>query len=193
MRLIHVNQGSPSWHQLRMHSLGASDCAKVMGTRRQRRMLFYEKSGLSTPITAAMQWGKDYESKARAFFSKHLESEFCPVVIQHPTIDWMIASLDGWDAEQKVMLEIKVVGATTFAKALARDFPKQHLWQIQHQWAVNDEAKCALLGYYFITGDWSVQWVLQPIDRDQDMIDELMAKEAAFMKDHVWAFKSPEV
>lgn len=56
-----------------------------------------------------------------------------PVCCIHDTVDWLRASLDGWNGAHKIVLEIKCVNAKDHQDALDGRVPEKYIPQVQHQ------------------------------------------------------------
>ncbi len=98
-----------------------------------------------------------------------------PLVVQHDEHEWMIASLDGYNESTKKGIEIKCPGDKLFNQIIIeRKIPKHYIYQIQHQMAVTVLHTWSLIvfnGVYFEEFH---------VDRDEDIIQELIAKEQRF-------------
>lgn len=93
----------------------------------------------------------------------------------------MIASLDGWDDLNKVGIEIKCPSDKVFNQIiLERKIPKHYIYQMQHQMYLMDSDSWLLIpfnGIYFEEIE---------IDRDEDIIQELLSKEGRFYESLVY-------
>lgn len=194
MRIVHVEQRSEEWLKLRRSKIGASDCAPIMQKSKYRspRSVWRQKIlGESVPINEAMQRGIDLEPEALEYFSKKLGLSFIPIVCLSDEYCWMLASLDGWNERNKVILEIKCVGKKTFDEVMSGKIPSDYQWQVQHQFCVT-KAEMAFLGFYHKVGDEvrSVEILLVP---DPDMIEELVREEGIFFREHMQCYVEPKL
>lgn len=194
MKILEIEQRSASWLEMRRSKIGASDCAGVCGKSRYKsqRMLWREKTeGISVPVNPAMQKGIDLEPEARAYFENHFNASFPSLVALHDEHDWMMASLDGYNAEKTTVLEIKVVGKKTFEEAEKGVVPVEYEWQVQHQMCVTG-ADMALIGFYYKAED-ELKAVSIAIGRDEVMIIELTEKEEAFYRTNMLGYVEPDI
>lgn len=194
MRRLNLEQGSAEWLSCRRSHLGASDCAPLMGESmygRNKLKVFKEKiDNEKTEENDAMRYGKDTEEEARAYYSLKYGVDFQPACFESDEHPFMMASLDGWDGF--TILEIKCLGEKRFREIQFTNLvPQGYLWQLQHQLYVVDEAKAAIIGFYFKT-QGSIESVEIAVDRDQVMIASLIKEESVFWNENVCKFVSPE-
>ena len=130
-------QGTPEWLELRRKKIGSSDTPKIMGfSSPSQRILWEQKVGVreETKSNPFMERGKILEEPARQEFIEKKSVEVKPHVILHPTLPWMIASLDGINMEKKVIVEIKnTINLKQHEEVKAGKIPKSHFAQVQHQ------------------------------------------------------------
>src|SRR5512135_1888144 len=95
----------------RRGKIGASEAAIIMGESPYSTpyKLWRLKLGIDVPadIQPHMQAGLDIENEARKWFHNETGIEVFPYQIQHETIPYMIASLDGISLDKMTILEIK--------------------------------------------------------------------------------------
>jgi putative phage-type endonuclease len=136
MRTLELKQNTPMWELYRRNHIGASDSPTICGVNpfKTPYKLWKEKmSGEIPHCTPAMIDGMIYEKDARLFAEEHFDMEFSPVCILHDEHDYLMASLDGFNAEKFVSLEVKVVGHNTYDK-IEKEGPVQSwIYQINHQ------------------------------------------------------------
>ena len=197
MKIIELEQRSQQWLDLRRSKIGASDCAAVMRDSRYKtpRKLWREKilGEEGCKINPAMQKGIDLEDEARAVFSRKLSFDFQPLVALHDLDDWIMASLDGWDADKKALLEIKVVGRKVFEAAERGDVPIEYIWQVQHQICVA-QPDFAFIGFYYKPDDGSdAKTVEIPIQRSVQMISDLRVELDIFYHNYMLAYVEPPI
>lgn len=176
-RAIYVEQGSPEWHDLRQNKIGASDAPVIMGVSPWNTpyQLYEIKKGTRTvEMNSAMQRGNEMEHEARLKFEEATKLIVMPAVILHPEYDWMMASLDGIDIEEKYIVEIKCPGIEDHELARSGKVPEKYYPQLQHQL----EVAGLDMVYYFSYRPES--YALIEVKRDQDYIDKMVEKELAF-------------
>src|SRR5690554_2634085 len=100
-----IKQNTQEWLDLRKHYIGASDAPIIMGVSPYKRsdgrkktpyVLWMEKLDL-LPVeeeTFAMRFGKENEEIARKSYEKKIMNSVHPQVVFHPTIPYLMASLD---------------------------------------------------------------------------------------------------
>ncbi len=161
---------------LRKNYIGASDAPIIMGVSPWRTplQLWKEKLGLDGPQTENehMKRGNDLEDEARKKFSQATGVQIHPKRLFHPSIEYMMASLDGIDPTGKYLVEIKC--PATNKTSLCGVVPKNYYPQLQHQMIVADVEK---MFYFSYTKD-SCQVV--ECYRDDDYCKKLLEKEAEF-------------
>ncbi len=193
MRIIEIAQGSEEWLALRRSKITATDCAAILGKSKYKSpyMVWLDKMGKSKQVdNEAMERGRRLEPEAREYFSKKLGMKFEPAVVISDENPWQMASLDGWNEENGVILEIKCPGEPAFREAQAGKIPEEYVLQCLHQLAVCDKAVQNRLCFYF-EGIYGIETVEMAIGRDETEIVDLTAKERAFYQNHVLQFVEP--
>jgi predicted phage-related endonuclease len=72
------------------------------------------------------------EAEARAEYTRQTGIAMTPVCVQHERYPWLRASLDGWNADRKIPLEVKCPGRKDHLVALGGRIPDKYFPQIQH-------------------------------------------------------------
>src|SRR6267142_2598086 len=119
MKILELEQNTPEWESFRRTHIGASDSPTICGVNPYKSpyRLWKEKAiGEASIENEAMRQGSLLEPEARQKAEKHFDMKLPPVVIQHSSFDFMMASLDGFNPSTGSLLEIKTVGDTTFEK-----------------------------------------------------------------------------
>jgi putative phage-type endonuclease len=173
-----IEQHTSEWEKLRQNSIGSSDAPVIMEVSPYKTpyQLWEEKMGLDEEKspTAAMRRGLELEDQARQELEKLTGLFFLPYVKFHPSHSWMMASLDGIDAEHKYVTEIKCPNKEDHAIALAGKIPDKYFPQVQHQLEV-----CELeMAYYF---SWNgTGGAIVKIYRDEKYIKKMVDRERDF-------------
>lgn len=180
MRFLNLDQNTAEWEKFRLEKIGSSDAPIIMGVSPWKTpfQLWLEKRG-EAPKPAAkphMQRGHELEEKARLAFEKATGVVIFPRVVQSTVHEWMIASLDGIDIDQAILVEIKCPGKVDQALAHEGKVPEKYYPQLQHQLAATDLD----LGFYY-SFDGS-QGVLIEVKKDKAYIEQMLEKEAAFFQ-----------
>lgn len=163
MRIVEIEQNTDAWITWRTAGIGASEAAAVVGVSQwmDPRRLWIEKrrSFREGPVTRQydkpesypMMVGKREEPKIRAAFEELTGLECPPVCGMHDKLDWLKASLDGWHADTRTVLEIKTAGAEKHAVAKAGRVPDDYWPQVVHQAIVAGVDEIIYLSWPFPT------------------------------------------
>jgi putative phage-type endonuclease len=171
-------QNTAEWEEVRKDKIGASDAPIIMGVSPWKTPygLWQKKLGLAAADqeTFAQAEGKRKEPLARAALEQETGLLFAPSVRFHPTITWMMASLDAVDIENNFIAEIKCPGFEDHSAALQGKVPDKYFPQLQHQ----IEVAGVEFSYYFSFN--GKQGALLKVYRDDDYIEKLVSKEKEF-------------
>jgi putative phage-type endonuclease len=183
-------QNTPFWLEWRRSKIGASDAPIIMQISPWTTplQLWEQKLGLveQKAMNFAMKRGHDLEDQARREFEKMTGLIVFPEVVQHPKIDYMVASFDGIDLFGKNIVEIKCPGKKDYQCALDGKIPEKYYPQLQHQIEVSGLEK----SYYFSFN--GLEGKVLEIYRDDKYIEELLRKESEFW-DCVQNFREPRI
>ncbi len=192
MKFVKLNQDTPEWHEFRQNHIGASDAPVVMGVSpfKSRKQLWKEKVfGVQQKANGAMLYGKMKEEEAREAFERETGFLVFPKVLEHPEHDWISASLDGLDVEEKFLVEIKCprsnIDQFVDAGNMVHTVPEKYFPQIQHQLFVTG---LDLAYYYTYYGNG--HGTIAQVRRDDKYIDLLLEKEKEFWE-YVQTFIPP--
>lgn len=138
MKIIDIEPGTDAWHKWRSEGIGASDIGVLMKDNPYRTpyQLWEKKCGYAkpTPLTGPMKYGIANEDVARRWINEHERMHLLPICIESDDNCAYKASLDGWDAYQNVLVEIKCpVNRQTIENARAHSMIHKH-WYDQIQW-----------------------------------------------------------
>ena len=165
------------WLDWRRGGLGASDAPIVMGVSpfKTLRQLWEDKvHGKEEEDNPGMKRGREMEEEARRSFEKIMDVSVFPTRKVHKDMDWLRATLDGIDLDEKVMVEIKCPNKEDHALALSKKVPEKYYPQCQHQMLVT-----GLSSMYYFSYDGENGVVLE-LRRNDDYIAEMLEKEKAF-------------
>ncbi|HEY3527500.1 MAG TPA: YqaJ viral recombinase family protein [Nitrososphaeraceae archaeon] len=184
---VQLTQRTEEWLNFRKSGIGASDAPVIMKVSPWKTPyeLWQEKLNLRAPPIVNFI---DKEEEARKCFEYKMGIEAPPEVLIHSELQWMFASLDGFNKSKNVLLEIKCPGQHdhNFVKN-NKIVPEKYYPQLQHQMEVAGVDKC----YYFSYVSHEDNVTLE-INRDEKYINNLIKKEEDFfscMKN----FISPEL
>lgn len=135
-----LEQNTQEWLDFRKDKIGASDAPIIMGDSPWKTpyQLWQQKLDLVSQgeQTIAMRRGHELEPIARKAYIDYTGIEIEPYIALHPEKAWMMASLDGYNQERGVCVEIKCPGKEDHAIASQGNVPKKYYAQLQHQLAV---------------------------------------------------------
>lgn len=113
MNVLDLEQGTIEWLKWRRDGIGASDIPVIMGTLPTKYKSLYKlwqiKCGLvnEDAPNKAMYHGMQYEPHARQWLSDIMETELMPICIEDEEKSYFRASLDAFDPQNRVVVEIK--------------------------------------------------------------------------------------
>lgn len=181
------------WLRLRQRGLGGSDAAAALGFSKWKSPMdvFLSKT---TEIeeqedSEAMRQGRDFEDYvARRFMEvtgKKVRRD--NRMLFHPDYDFLLADVDRVVVGEDAILECKT--ASPYAKDRWADgqIPLEYEFQCHHYMLVTGAKKayiaCLIFGQDFI---------VREIDRDEELLEELLAREVEFWTEHVAKGVMPE-
>lgn len=185
-----LKQGTPEWLDWRRKHITASDAPVLMQVSKWTTpyQLFLNKAGLgeSKPVSESMRRGLEIEPIALMEVEALLNTQLAPAVLQHPGIAWMGASLDGYNAKEGRVIEIKLANVDDHECASSGNVPVHYYPQLQHQMLV---AGVSRMYYYSYRPNGSV---LLEVKRDNDYCNRLLDTEFKFW-DRLQACEAPEM
>lgn len=141
-------QNTAEWLEFRKNKFNASETPSVMGDGFLRPYQLAEikyKNGENFQ-NDAMRRGQEYEPKIREILSTIGKFEPCVMVMDED--ERFSASLDGYDAKQNIICEIKFSKEEADFLKYLNEPSKKYQWQIQHQLMVSKAKKCIFaVGY----------------------------------------------
>jgi putative phage-type endonuclease len=177
--VVALEQGTEAWRAWRRDGIGASDAPAIMGECpwKSPDYLLREKCtpGASPRQNAAMARGTRLEPEARQRYVETTGHDVRPACLQSAVYPWLRASLDGFCAEGRIVVEIKCGAAVYRQTAKERRVPRHYYGQLQHLLAVTG----------FETLDF---WCYLPgrpelllmVARDEPYIARMLDTEASF-------------
>lgn len=180
-----MEQGSAAWLKWRQEGIGGSDAASIMGVSPYRTVLqiYEDKLGIGKPFVPnwATNRGHELEPEARADYELRYQIFAPPALAIHKEYPWLRASLDGYNEELGIILEIKCGSGKDHGTVPEKYFP-----QLQHQLMVTG---AAVVHYYsYVKG----QGHLSIVEPDQKYIARLFFEEWSFWYGNVLARKAPK-
>jgi len=155
-----------NWLEWRQQGIGSSDAPVVAGVSPYStpHMLWEYKTNRRKAWDGnwATRRGHAVEPQARADYEFIFEREMPATLVQHPQFPWMRSSLDGWNAKERIILEIKCPGKVDHELAVSGKVPEKYYPQLQHQIFV---ASAKRADYYSFDGSKGV-CIEVPFDPD---------------------------
>jgi putative phage-type endonuclease len=181
MKIVNLMQNTEAWLAYRKNNrIGASDAPIIMQESKwcSPLELWERKLGIAPEQAenSSMARGKALEEEARREFMHFTQITVTPEVVEHETLNWCIASLDGLSVCEKYAVEIKVPGREAHLSALAGVVPAYYIPQLQHQLAVTG---LNMIYYYSYDGQNNACIEVQ---RDDAYIAKLIEAEKKFYK-----------
>lgn len=146
-------QQGEDWLRWRRNGIGASDISVIMGSTPYNTplKLWELKCGFrqEEPLNAAMKHGIAHEDVARQWLNSHLQLNLQPVCVEDPEKSHYRASLDGFDFEHQVLVEIKCPISENVLDAAKSTQSVPQYWVDQMQWQIMlSEPKRAMLAMW---------------------------------------------
>jgi putative phage-type endonuclease len=138
MRTVSLDQRSDAWHEWRRRGIGASEAPILLGEGYKKTpfMLWQEKCGFKDShvnVNPAMQHGITTEPLAQKWANEHLGTNCAPICVEDEIRPYIRASLDGWDPDELVLMEIKCpISESRLDNARMGIVPAS--WTLQVQW-----------------------------------------------------------
>lgn len=176
-----MDQQCESWHEWRAEGIGSSDAPIIMGMSPWMTpfQLWEIKTGRVQRVEEpnfAMQRGNNLEPIARAHYETLYDLEMPATLAQHERYPFLRASLDGFNKDKKIVLEIKCPGAKDHALAKNNQIPEKYKPQLDHQILVTGADR---VHYFSFSGTSGVLVDYQPnLERAQ----KLLTAELEFWK-----------
>lgn len=184
-----MQQNTPEWHEMRKKYIGASDAPVIMKVSPWKTplQLWEEKLGISKDQrdNLSMRFGRENEERARSAYEAHTGNLVVPQVVFHPTVPYMMASLDGLSMGGDIIVEIKNANKLDHEMARNGKIPEKYYPQLQHQL---DSLPGSVLHYWSFNNN---EGVLVEVERDEGYIKDLIAAEGEFWQ-KVLNYESPE-
>jgi len=136
-----MQQNTEEWLEWRKRGLGSSDLPIIMGKSSFETPLglWETRLGLRPPFegNAATEFGKKHESRAVMKYTEQTGIATEPRTMIHPEFDFIRASLDGFNENDGIVLEVKCpYGKAAIELAAEGEIPEMYQIQMQHQMLV---------------------------------------------------------
>jgi putative phage-type endonuclease len=175
-----LEQRSPEWFKWRRKGIGSSDAAVLMGLSPYKSInrLWLEKTeqiDLDQTTSYMAERGTRLEAKALREYIKYTGIHVVDHTCQHPKFKFVKASLDGWNSEFELIVEIKCPRKENHYRAVAENFIKPEYYsQIQHQYLASGAKYADFWSFDGVSGHKI------PVLPDSWFMGELLEREIMF-------------
>jgi len=152
---VELEQGGAEWLEARRKFIGGSDVPVIMGLTKYRTLtdLYLEKTGGESVKEEKFVFalGHQKEKEARAILQDSLGILLPPIVVRKADLPYCQVSLDGFNEEKGILVEIKYVGRDKFLDMKNKNFVEEYFYpQLQYQMLATGIKSMFLVG---ITAD----------------------------------------
>ncbi|MGL5383029.1 MAG: YqaJ viral recombinase family protein [Culicoidibacterales bacterium] len=184
-----------TWLEYRNKGIGGSDVGTIMGLNKYKSavQLWLEKSDLIEAEKVdndAVHFGHVLEDTVAKEFERRTGKKVRNrnQILQHPEHPFMLANLDRVVVGEKALLECKTASEYMKGKWEDDEIPAGYLLQVMHYLAVTGYEKAYIA--VLIGGN---KFVWKEIDRDEELINIIIAKEKHFWEVNVLGGERPEI
>lgn len=184
-----------TWLEYRNKGIGGSDVGTIMGLNKYKSavQLWLEKSDLIEAEKVdndAVHFGHVLEETVAKEFERRTGKKVRNrnQILQHPEHPFMLANLDRVVVGEKALLECKTASEYMKDKWEDDEIPAGYLLQVMHYLAVTGYEKAYIA--VLIGGN---KFVWKEIDRDEELINIIIAKEKHFWEVNVLGGERPEI
>lgn len=179
-------QGSEKWLEYRRSKIGASDSGAILGLNPHKspnEVWLSKQPNYVDQDNPRMRQGREREPQALRLFEIETGHLMSPIVIESKETSFLIASLDGYEIEEKCAVEIKCGGEKLHIQSIHGEIPKYYIAQMQHQMYVAELDEIYYCSY-------RPEHVVNPIyieiiKRDEAFIENMIEKLTDFYFDHM--------
>lgn len=185
------------WLEQRKKGIGGSEVAAIVGLSRFKSAysVFLDKIGELPPIedNPKMKAGRVLEPVIADWFTDEtgIKVQEQKWIFQHSQYPFMLANIDRWVPGENAGLEIKNTSEYNrqdWFDGLTEIIPVEYQLQSNHYMAVTNADKWYVA---VLIGGWDFQW--RVIERDEQLIKNLITIEQNFWDNHVLANVPPQV
>jgi putative phage-type endonuclease len=183
--ILNLEQGTEAWKQERLKRVTASQVPSLLGLSPYQSVaqLFEEKlSGKVDYVSSYKQYlfakGHEAEAAGRQWIEADVKMSFPPAVILSKKCPDLLASLDGFNQENNIIIEAKFMGMKALEEVKQRKIKPHHECQVQAQLLASGAKKCI---YFATTTDG--ESALVEIKPDIEFQGKIICAVADFMKD----------
>lgn len=180
------NLSRETWLKLRRQGIGGSDAGAICGLNPWRSPIdvYLDKTSekIEDKDSEAMRVGRDLEDYVAQRFMEATGKKVRRrnALLQHDKHTWMLADVDREIVGENALLECKTANAYGASKWADGKIPESYEIQCHHYMAVTGADRvyiaCLIMGLDF---------VVRVIERDEDLINDLIGIEEEFWFNHV--------
>lgn len=180
------------WLEWRQKGIGGSDVAAICGMSRYKSPIavYLDKLGEMPPLedNPRMKAGRKLEAIIADWFAEEtgLKVQKRNAIFQNPEHPVMLANIDRWLPGKNAGLECKNTSEYSREDWSGTQAPTEYIMQCNHYMAVTGADRWYIA---VLIGGWDLQW--RVIERDEDLIKNLITVEENFWEDHVLAKVPP--
>lgn len=188
------DMGRDEWLQWRRRGIGGSDAAAIAGLSPWKSpvAVWLEKTGQVEPEEPgeAAYWGAVLEDVVAREFSIRtgLKVRRRNAILRHPQYEWMLANVDRMIVGQEAGLECKTTGEYMKDEWKDDEVPAPYLLQVQHYMAVTGFKE-----WWFAVLVGGNKFIYKKVERDDELIEQLIQIERDFWENHVLKNVPPEM
>lgn len=177
---LHLDQRTDDWFKWRHKGIGSSESSTLMGLNKYTSVeklwrLKTNRENKDQTYSYLASRGTFLEPKARKAYTEFTGIEVMDILCHHDKFHFIKASLDGWNMEHQLILEIKCPKQVNHYRAVAESWIKpEYYCQIQHQYLASGGKKA---DYWSFDGMSGHRLSVEP---DPYFMGELLEREILF-------------
>lgn len=187
-----LNMDHDDWLDNRRLGIGGSDVAAICGLSRYKSPMavYLDKLGEIPPLddNPKMKAGRILEPVVADWFAEETGMKVIRqnAIFQHKDHPHMLANIDRWIPGQNAGLECKNTAEYCRGDWEGTTAPTEYILQANHYMAVTNAERWYIA---VLIGGWDFQW--RVIERDEELIQNLITIEHSFWHDNVLAKTPP--
>ncbi|QJC52752.1 endonuclease [Paenibacillus albicereus] len=187
-----VNLSHEDWLEWRRKGIGGSDVAAICNMSRYKSAMsvYLDKIGELPPLedNPKMAAGRKMEPLIADWFADDTgyKVQKRNAIFKHPEYEFMFANIDRWLPGLNAGLECKNTSEYAKDDWAGTQAPTEYILQCNHYMAVTGAARWFIA---VLIGGWNFQW--RVIERDEELISNLITIESNFWHDNVQAKQPP--
>lgn len=159
---------------LKWRKIGSSDAPIIMGVSpwtTPYQLWMQKVTGQERADNEAMKRGRDMEEPTRKLLEKRTGMLFIPINVESKQWEFMTASLDGYDEDNRIITEIKNCNEKDHLMAKSGKVPEKYFPQLQHQLVCEERAEKVLYSSFFVKNKNKPIHLLTEDDIDMATVD----------------------